>query len=871
MQNRIKNLLIEYIHNPKKIFEFLICEIIVFVLFFSSCGMTLQFQVSSNQEEKGNLIVYYQKSDIYEFDENSLDVQEVTLNQESTKVKFHLDTKHLRDIRLDFDGIGEFTIHNIDVYLGQMKMSSYSADILAKCVVLNNDATYETENGELILKSVGGDSYIILGIANAGVFIKFVAICSVILFAVGCILFILIQYLISLKQKKLDKLKKYTRFFFLFFLSGLIVYADYETVSQVLQRKQETYMVQTTESGALAVQDDTIHLEFIDHGKELSQFCIQVSDNNVYEGTVSYKVKKENTVVKEVKKVDIGGLVDGNDLILDVSDVHMERGTTYTVDISFDLVKQIYLTTNADGSVRTKQVYQFVYRPLLIGIIVLLNIIVVAFGIWIYKKGFRNYIMASFAIILGIVVAFIITPCSMDDEYRHFLRAYEIASGNVCAESLDTMPADTTGVPPLLSNGKYAIANVPVEVSNIKYLDQCANFKEATYYAEVSSHLSVNELFYQLTADESGENVNVSLAATVGLSPLSYLPQIVLILFGKIFGMKALTLFYLARIGNVIGCVLLIWIAAKILPEYQNIIWTMAFIPRITTLRSSCSTDGLLYSLIILLIVYLLSIRIKKVKWMVPKRLLIICGLAGYIASMKLPYVLVAGLVLLFRKENYFYLKKKWQVFICNIVIAGAIGIVSLGIFLGLANFTSQNLRLDEVAVEDVIADEAETEELNENETMAEVQKSQMEPHLAYVMQNPKAWLVMILHEYMSVYERLKVSINGYFCVGSYYLLLLICLFAAKRRLSYLDRIYMILIGAGIWFGILMVFYRMVDPAVSSIPNIGDRYILPIVPLIAFAMPQGNEKTEKVLNYVIPFALVGLWGANAVRIITLFS
>lgn len=865
--NKVRTILEGYIHNPKKIIGLVVCIVAVFCFLFANAKITLMFQVNALQKENGNLIVYYQKNDNYGFDENTLNVQSVSLTPDKINVNFKLETMKLRDVRLDFDGIEEFGVEKVTVYIGKLKLLTYDAETLSNVIVASNDMEADYLDGELCFQSTGDDSYAILGIANNRISFKFVLLMIPFGLLAGCLIFAVPETLLYYYRKDKVKSKKVVKVAFLLFLTGMIFYSDFELISWLKTKTTDEYMIQTTQKGTITLQNDEIELPFTSHGKKLKEIKIQTSEPNQYDGTVIYQITENGTVIGG-EEASIKDIVSESQLVFDVSSLNLKRGTDYVLSISFNLKNEIQLVTNADGTICYRQIFDFVYASLIIVIAIMINIVVFLFGYLVWKKGFQNHLLAVFSMVIGVLLAFIVTPCSMDDEYRHFLRAYEISNGNILIQSVESLPSDTTGVPPVLENGRFVIAAVPNGIDQIKYLDQEANYLEQTYYAEVSSRLSLDELFYQLTTPETGEIKNVSMASTVGLSPLSYLPQIIMLLIGKILGLKPLLLFYLARIGNVIVCTLLIWLAARILPQYKSVIWTVFFIPRITVLRSSCSTDGLLYCLIILLIAYILYLKINRLIWITPKRILVICLLTAYIAIMKLPYVLVAGLVLVLGRGNYRHINKTWQAFLCSFVVICAIGILSLVVYVNVSGIMSSRLGVPEEEIS--VSEIEEDTDVAEDETEESGSSILQEEHIQYIVQNPKEWLSMIMKEYAGVYQRAKVSINGYFCLGNIYLVMLLFLFASKRNAKYIERIYMLLIAAAIWFGILMVFYRMADPAVQTVPWIGDRYILPVISLVAFAMPQGTKKTDKILNEGLPYALIAVTGANIIQIFTLF-
>lgn len=860
---KVATILREYIHNPRKMVLLIGCILLVLFVGVSQSNMTLSFQMKSAQPENGNIIAYYQDNVTDGFSENSLNVQPVSLDKERATVEFKINTLKLNNIRLDFDGINEFEIEGLKVSIGGIQLASYDANALASTIFFENDMHNNLGDNILQLTSDGDDSYLILGLANKYVTIKYWFCIIPATLLMGLLLFICLELIQYLYNRDTRKFGKGMKAIFLLFLIYILIKTDIQMISWVREKKTDEYMVQTSGSSSLTFFNEELRVPFTDHGKQLHFLTLYVMDGNEYNGSISYKIEGQEDVEREIV-CDIDEILKEQKLSFDISTYHLQRGKEYILSVSFHLDQEIPICVNSDGTIRLKQVFDFAYTPLLVFIIVAVNVITLLSIYLILRYGIRQSYFVGLAIAIGFVLAFVVTPCSMDDEYRHFLRAYEIANGNILMESVDVLTPDTTGVPPVLADGRFAVAEVPYGIDQIKYLDQTSNYPEQTYFAEVSGRLSLNEMFYQLIDLDNKETKSVSMAATVGLSPLSYWPQVIPIFLGQLLGAKPLALFYLARFGNIIVCTLLAYASAKLLPQYQMVIWSLFFIPRATVLRSSCSTDGLLYGLVILLISYIIGIKIKKEKWLKLKSVLIILILAGCISTMKLPYVLVAGLVLIFNKDNYRYVQKNWLAFLCNVGLALLIACFSLFVYINVSSITCSRLGAPDSV-------EISSETVEKASESGDPQKSIIQDaHIQYVINNTGEWLKMLGREYKGVYHRARVSINGYFCLGNLYLLLLLSLLMGKRCANYLERIYMILIAIGIWFGILMVFYRMTDPWAATIPRIGDRYILPVIPLVAFALPQGNERTHKIVETVVPYALVVLMGANTISLLTVF-
>ena len=107
------------------------------------------------------------------------------------------------------------------------------------------------------------------------------------------------------------------------------------------------------------------------------------------------------------------------------------------------------------------------------------------------------------------------------DEWRHFIRAYDIAQGNmICDEIVDIDETQTTGV-----------CVIPIEYLDIKN----TNEMQITHWTDESNSKICIPKFLSLFAkvNESGEKSREPIPGTYDKSLIEYFPQVLFIVIAK--------------------------------------------------------------------------------------------------------------------------------------------------------------------------------------------------------------------------------------------------------------------------------------------------------------------------------------------------
>jgi uncharacterized membrane protein len=529
-------------------------------------------------------------------------------------------------------------------------MISLTPEDISNGIKFLNTVEINPDSSALSITSTGTDSYFSFDVTTIKIpFMDYILI----------IIIALISYLILIKivslylQLPFCKREIINRYAIAFILVVVALIANIYTLNRINKKTHTFYTIKTYESSNDVVKEDKQSTEFEAVSSHLNSMNIQLFERVIPNGSLHYQIKNSNgNIIYENTIHDFNNIINENaELCLDVSTLQFECGKTYLLELDFSLENGIMLQNNTDHSIRLKQVYDFHYKPFMISVLILLDVIGIGFIIFVSRKGFNNQCIMLLSLVIGILCSFIMTPCNMDDEYRHFLRAYDISQGNM-REGLSEYSEGISGSISIWEDGQVTITEVPYSINQLKYVDEDYNYSEGTYYAEMNYHTNIDRIKELLKKSDS-QKYKVSLNATWSLSPLFYLPQVILLSLGRLLQLNGVWLYYLARIGNVIFSSLILYFSLRIVPKYKNQICLVHFMPALVLLRSSCSGDGFLNSMILFTVCLILYAKENQIKIMNYKYLLLLTICTSYIAIMKLPYMVVVLLLVLLDESNY--------------------------------------------------------------------------------------------------------------------------------------------------------------------------------------------------------------------------
>lgn len=783
--------------------------------------------VEYKTETPGSIQLFYQdQKEIGYSEDNSIQKNFFNTKKEEN-MKFSIPTNNISKIRIDLDETNEIVLTNIYYKLGIFLYAKVDISNLEKNIETYDSKINNTSEGA-VWKRTGDDAWISIE-KNDFCILKSQLIISgcILLFFIFCITFLCIFILSKLEIHILKKISKIL-IFSISMVSMLIM--TIKNFSIINSTKEVTYQVQTENKYIENIKDE-LEVNFITIGKETLEYNIFIEEKQKYKGDIFFEIIDENKKVIYQKKEETETIFDyqNHKLIFNIQESSLEKGKEYTLKINFNLNQPLKIVMNDNKTVASEQVFKFIYIKEYKVIILLIDfVLIILLLIFLLKiKESTKFLIVS--LISGIIGSFVVIPLNIHDEYRHFIRAYDITQGNIIS-NYSELSDDMKGNIIFNTVGKAPIAIIPEELNQMRLLDQGYNFDDMTYAAEMNYKICIDQYLTLLKSKNLQEEAIVSLAATDAISPFAYLPQIFMILIGRVLHFPPLIIYYLARIGNVIAASLLVWIAVKLAPQYRCWIYTFHFIPCLMWLRASSSTDGFLNALVILLLAFILFIKEQKIFIFNKKNLGILAILVCLISWIKLPYILLIYFILCLEKENINHINKDnkrfdWKLFIIKFLVATVFVIFAFLCYqISLKLFAYNEGRASIVSKECII----------------------------YIFNYPLETIKTFWKELQQLYSRYQYAINDWYAYGLKnfysYLVIIIAFFGPKGKLSILDRIWGGLIAFGIWIVILFTFFTISGPEYQIIDGLQGRYLLPCIAIIGFSIPQIKIKFATIIE-----------------------
>lgn len=248
----------------------------------------------------------------------------------------------------------------------------------------------------------------------------------------------------------------------------------------------------------------------------------------------------------------------------------------------------------------------------------------------------------SIALITGMILVFIMPPLQMPDENSHFKNIYSMSNFDILADQKDSVA------------GRY----YPVELLDFvnDYERLKGNLDEKYSFKE----LYFNDALYDTAPLSKQEKVFESHSAQ-SASPIMYLPQIIGVwifkllysipIFGGVDMMKPIHYMYAARIGNLIGYIIMGYYILKWIPIYKKVVLALMLMPMSLTLAASVSYDVMVIGVSFLFIAYILRI-IYSNETICRRQCIVLLVLASILIQLKIVYFCFIGLFILAYKQD---------------------------------------------------------------------------------------------------------------------------------------------------------------------------------------------------------------------------
>lgn len=632
---------------------------------------------------------------------------------------------------------------------------------------------------------------------------------------------------------------------------------DYYVVKSIMEREENSYIVHIENQEEVRVDDTGVDVEFINHAKNILSNNIMIINNDTYRGIVKYSVCD----VEENQIAD--GYYDLNDVVrpyndawdelsIDCSDYNLIQGGKYVITLKFIDTNPLYIISNQEGQIQQRQIMSFSYKNIYILAVILVSLTVLIAIAYALVLEFSNKVFLITALALGFLACFIETPCSADDEFRHFLRAYDWADNSIFVEHLEEF-SHAKGNVIIEDDGKACLINVPAQINGLRLLDKSANYDNISYDAEMNYNGCIDEL-YRLSSYDGNERTYVSIAGTYEANLITYLPQVIFICIGKLLGMNGVGLFYMSRIGNMLIATFLTYLAAYLVPRYRNVLYALHFAPNALWIRSSCNRDALVTAAVLIIIAYILYIKENKLRLLQFNRMILLGVLTILVAILKLPYVLAIGFVIVLNADNFNNLKAKYCFWVKTGVIIFLVCIGMLGYQVSLCTSNEQKVEMEQEI--------ADINQENTNEVT----------HIGYAMLYPQKVIFKILDRFSSFKEDVYRAVEGYKFpyTNKYLFMTAIIIIMAGKSLNIKEKVWSLFVFFGIWISIIAAGYTMAAPDIDFIWGVNPRYMIPILPLLGLAFSFGNERTDKVCNLIVPTWMLTITAMGMISLIPVY-
>ncbi len=614
---------------------------------------------------------------------------------------------------------------------------------------------------------------------------------------------------------------------------------DIGQVRQIHSNPEEGYWRQHGLEEKREIQNETLRTPFEAVSDTLT--CLQLWGPQVQapEGALLWWIEDEagNLLCEEQQEELQGIWHDRNQCTeLDVSAIAFSPSETYVLVVQFQLKRPVELTVDGKGLMLTQR-YRRTDQGMRYLVLLILNLLIVAGLAAVWRFGLTHQVFLGLAAGTGVAAALLLAPFSRDDEFRHFVRAYDLSCGG--QEGYYAVPGeDVVGNVSMDAQGRAQLIRIPKEISEMRTIAHEGNYDRITYFAETNLDVCAPRLLSLFRRPEAEGTQEVSELAVVEKGWESYWPQAILIALGRLLGVRSGLWCYLASIGQALACALLLWTAFR-LTKQKALVALCGLIPTVAFFRGSSNPDGLMMAEIVLALALILRLREQGMSLLKKQGILLLVlyfVLVLQVLRMKLPYALLClGFLLLLKKENFSFLP--W-----SLLNAHRVWLIAAGAALcGAAALYLIGIRKGDLLLQVVY---------------------QFVPkeHAEYFCAHFWSYTHMFLGRGKGLLVETYHAMHGS-CLVSYALFAAVVLLLCERTCNLWCRCYQVFLFLCMLGMVVLVGYTFMPPDYGAIWGVTYRYILPSLPILALALPFGTQKTQEAVEQIYPLPLVVLASA----------
>ena len=543
------------------------------------------------------------------------------------------------------------------------------------------------------------------------------------------------------------------------------------------------------------------------------KISIYVDAKNWDSGTLEFKLYKDSQTIIYSALLYPENCIDDLLLIEIPSSVFLEKGSYSVSFTGNNIASEIIFFKDSVGAFKEIQYYNVTKALFYVAVLILdFLFVIIVLAFLSIKKIEKAFLFL--AIFIGIIFVFIIPPYTAPDELRHFARSYDIASGNFVCKDYETKKE--------FDNQTMPICEFPKELFELKLISQDNGIN---YTRETNTKINLLAFKDKINRNFSGETVRIPIHGDHTTSCIAFLPQVISILAAKFLNVSPIIMFYMTRIWNLAAAIFIAYLGLKKIPQYKILYMILYFAPGMIFLRSTSSTDGFLYSLILLFIAQIIYLIFTKASFW-RNGCVVLSVIAVCITLIKMPYFIIFMLIVLLDQRQFTIAGKEYK---CTkyLYLAGL-----LTSCFTICSISHKILDYNAEVISTLYA------------SSAELDVSYISYALNHIFRIINMFFqtgVVNLYDYF--FEAISFPNAGYLVIPY----LMICLmvvfygeynFCMRKR----DRIIFLLIGIGMWFIVCAAFYFIgPGPDIGYIWGLQGRYLYPALPLIFIALTSKNK------------------------------
>lgn len=284
-----------------------------------------------------------------------------------------------------------------------------------------------------------------------------------------------------------EKRKKILRAFILLLALVNLLVVDIKEVCSVQNKTVEEYSTAGAGLHTKKIKKGEIDTRINPVSKQIKSIDLKGEFLPKEKDALTYEIADEQgQILGEAKTIKVLDKYQAKEqkLSLDTSEISFEPGKEYELKIDFSLSKKAKLSVDDMGIVNT-QVYVAEYHRTLYVLLLVINLLAVGFVFAVYKRGFQDRVFLAMMLAVGFLAVIMTVPFARDDEFRHYARAYDLATGEKYHFYGD-VAEPVYGVVTKDESGNAAYVKIPKDVDALREIGYDNLMGEGGYWSEIN-------------------------------------------------------------------------------------------------------------------------------------------------------------------------------------------------------------------------------------------------------------------------------------------------------------------------------------------------------------------------------------------------